>query len=393
MLWGAGTLIRKIYVEATEAQENVPKAVTIQNYESLASYSWKDTEHPTIYVPGSSLPAGVQIVGVNKTPGTPPKFTPPLLPIQLQRDSLTHSKPRSPAAAVDPLFEALLHQHPDFNMSSIQVVSDRNSLRNLLSFASKGPGKWRIDVDMIDNTMFINQWEEFRLSMIIGHQDSGFGHAFEGCITTRESGMDAIHHERIVRYELGGLECLVRFEADAYLCADGDGGGDGDGHKRLASLSLDDPAPKNSKPVLKPPYKLVYVVSGGRDVDSDLIAEIKSCSTSKFDIRKALPQLWFSQTKYRCVGYHKEGLVTEEPEMKDMTEELRQWEAGSQERLKNMVRVIKEIRDIARTATKCVVVCNTVEGVKCLSVFARKGGDMAIRPGVVKRCWRRTGAA
>ncbi|MAD86625.1 MAG: hypothetical protein CL912_27025, partial [Deltaproteobacteria bacterium] len=228
MLWGAGTLIRKIYVEATEAQENVPKAVTIQNYESLASYSWKDTEHPTIYVPGSSLPAGVQIVGVNKTPGTPPKFTPPLLPIQLQRDSLTHSKPRSPAAAVDPLFEALLHQHPDFNMSSIQVVSDRNSLRNLLSFASKGPGKWRIDVDMIDNTMFINQWEEFRLSMIIGHQDSGFGHAFEGCITTRESGMDAIHHERIVRYELGGLECLVRFEADAYLCADGDGDGDGD---------------------------------------------------------------------------------------------------------------------------------------------------------------------
>ena len=135
------------------------------------------------------------------------------------------------------------------------------------------------------------------------------------------------------------------------------------------------------------------MVSGGRDVDSDLIAEIKSCSTSKFDIRKALPQLWFSQTKYRCVGYHKEGLVTEEPEMKDMTEELRQWEAGSQERLKNMVRVIKEIRDIARTATKCVVVCNTVEGVKCLSVFARKGGDMAIRPGVVKRCWRRTGAA
>jgi len=29
-----------------------------------------------------------------------------------------------------------------------------------------------------------------------------------------------------------------------------------------------------------------------------------------------------------------------------------------------------------------------VDGVKCLSVFDRKGGDMAIRPEVVKRCWR-----
>ena len=60
MLWGAGILLRKVYVEATGAQENAPKAITIQNYESLASYSWKDTEHPTIYVPGTSLPLRLQ---------------------------------------------------------------------------------------------------------------------------------------------------------------------------------------------------------------------------------------------------------------------------------------------------------------------------------------------
>lgn len=246
---------------------------------------------------------------------------------------------------------------------------------------------------MIDNTMFINQWEEFRLSMINGHQDSGFGHAFEGCVTTREPGMDAIHHERIVRYELGGLGCLVRFEADAYLGTDGNESGESGGHERLASLSLSPASPKPSKPVLKPPYKLVHVVSGGHDVDPDQIAEIKSCSRSKFDISKALPQLWFSQTKYLCVGYHKDGLVTQEPEMRDVTEELRRWEAASQEHLKNMIRVIKEIRDIAMTTRRCVVVCNMVEGVKCLSVFARKGGHMAIRPKVVEQCWRRAGEA
>jgi hypothetical protein len=268
-------------------------------------------------------------------------------------------------------------------------VTDRNSFRNFLSFASKGPGKWRVDVDMINNTIFFNQWEEFRLMMINGHQDSGFGHAFEDCVTVRESGLDTIHYERIARYELGGLECLVRFEADAYLNANGNT----ESEERVAILSSDPPAPKPSRPVLRPPYKLVHVVSRGHDVNPDLIVEIKSCSTRKFNISKALPQLWFSQTKHLCVGYHKEGFVTEKLEMKDMTKELQKWEASSQEDLKNMIRIIKEIREIAKTARKCVVVCNVVDGVKCLSVFGRKGGDMAIRPEVVKRCWRSIGKA
>jgi hypothetical protein len=322
--------------------------------------------------------------------GLPPKFTPPSLPVKLQRDKITRSKPRSPAAAVDPLFEALLHQHPNFDMSSIHLVTDRNSLRNFLSFVSKGPGKWRIDVDIINNTMFFNIWEEFRLMMINGHQDSGYGHAFEDCVTTRGPTLeDSIHHDRIVRYELGGLECLVRFEADAYLDADGNG----EIRQRLAIPSLDPPAPKPSRPVLKPPYKLTHVISRGHYINPDLIAEIKSCSTLKFNINKTLPQLWFSQTKHLCVGHHKEGLVKEKLEMKDMSDELKKWEASNQEHLKNMIRVVREIREIAKTVRKCIVICTMVDGVKCLSVFNKKGDDMAIRPEVVKRCWRTLGEA
>ena len=54
MLKGVDNLIRKIYVESSEVKEEAPKAVTIKKYESIASYSWKDIEHPTIYVPGIS---------------------------------------------------------------------------------------------------------------------------------------------------------------------------------------------------------------------------------------------------------------------------------------------------------------------------------------------------
>ena len=96
---------------------------------------------------------------------------------------------------------------------------------------------------------------------------------------------------------LGVWSVLVRFEADAYLNADGSG----ESREHLA-IPLDPPAPKPSRPVLRPPYKLVHVVSRGGLIDPDLIAEIKSCSTLKFNINKTLPQLWFSQTKHLCVG-------------------------------------------------------------------------------------------
>jgi hypothetical protein len=242
---------------------------------------------------------------------------------------------------------------------------------------------------MINDTMFFNQWEEFRLMMINGWQDSGYGHAFEECVTTKEPTLeDSIHHERVVRYELGGLECLVRFEADAYL----DDGND-EIKEQLTIPFPDPPAPKPSRPVLKPPYKLVHVISRGQDINPDLIAEIKSCSTPKFNMTKTLPQLWFSQTRNLCVGRHKEGRVTGKLEMKDMRGELEKWEAGNQGQLRNMVRVIREIREIAKSERKCTVICTMVDGVKCLSVYNRKGGDMTIRPEVVKRCWRTVGEA
>jgi len=56
MLKGVDKLIRNIYVEFSEVQEEACEAVTIKNYEFIASYSWKDIEHPTIYVPGLSRP-------------------------------------------------------------------------------------------------------------------------------------------------------------------------------------------------------------------------------------------------------------------------------------------------------------------------------------------------
>jgi hypothetical protein len=210
-------------------------------------------------------------------------------------------------------------------------------IKKYKSIALRGPGKWHVNVDMINNMMFFNQWVEFWLIIINRHHDSSFGHAFEDCIMVRESGLDTIHHKQIARYELGGLECLVRFEANTYLSTNGNT----KSKEHVAILSSDSPAPKASRPVLRPPYKLVHIASCGHDANPDLIAEIKFCSTCKFNISKVLPQLWFS---HLCVGCYKDGFVTEKLEMKDITKELQTWEASSQEHLKNMICIIEEIR-------------------------------------------------
>lgn len=99
---------------------------------------------------------------------------------QMERDRVgKQPKKRSPAATVDSLFQSLLHMHPVFKMSDIEIVTDRNSLPKLLSFASSISAQWRIEVDMIQDTICFSQWEEFRQMLINRQQDSGYGHAFE----------------------------------------------------------------------------------------------------------------------------------------------------------------------------------------------------------------------
>ncbi|KAG9236243.1 hypothetical protein BJ875DRAFT_526572 [Amylocarpus encephaloides] len=378
MLKGAGVLISTLYAELPETPLQVGDPVEIKNCEFQASYSWKDVEHPTIYVPSC-----------------PPKWSPPNGPFQMAKDRTkkTSTGKRSPAAAVDPMFQALLHMHPDYNMTPIALVTDRNSLRKLLTFASNGSGKWRIDVDMVGDTMFFSPWEDFRRMLINGQQDTGYGHEFEKHITSVQPGMeDVLCHDRVVRYNLGGMECLVRFEADAYV--------EDENHLAAEDTSpinkagrLESNEPRPSPPVLKPPYKLVHLIPRGQPVNPTSIVEIKSHSGLKPNTSKALPQLWISQTKLLCSGRHVHGLVTDELRLRVMEEELGRWRERNQGNLQNMMRVIRDIKAIAREQKRCTVICQKADGRTSLRVYRGKGGEFAIRPEVVERCWGRWGGS
>ena len=106
---------------------------------------------------------------------------------------------------------------PNFDMKDVDIVTDRNILRKLLRFASdtvRDP--FRINVKLLGGVLFFSRWEPETKFLISGFQNTGFGHNFEKPTTSWDTGLkDSSGHHRIVRYNLGGIRYLVRYEVDA----------------------------------------------------------------------------------------------------------------------------------------------------------------------------------
>ncbi|KAE9365157.1 hypothetical protein N431DRAFT_298108, partial [Stipitochalara longipes BDJ] len=306
----------------------------------IASYNWCDSNEPVIFVPGC-----------------PARWNSPNLPYQVAKDNgqafIDQNAHRSPSASFDPFFKALLTMNPNFDMNPIQLITDRNSLRKLLqSVSGKITKSWRIDVDIIEDTMFFTRWEEHQVQIITEARDSGYGHEFEKAFLSFDSNLkDSSGHHRIVRYNLGGIECLVRFEVDGYL-------DDGIGvdskaptvdelGQALAGLGVQD----SSKVSTAPTATEVKVIEKGYLVDDNTTLELKSRSVNmNLKIQDYMPQLWISQTRNLFVGRHKDGLVEIQPPKFDMTEHFPAWETKNQDHLKSLVGLISEIKEVVQKA-------------------------------------------
>lgn len=183
--------------------------IGIVNYKFLASYNWLDAVKATILIPGC-----------------PPRWNPPTLPVQVPKDSgrsfidqNSYRRPRSPYA---PFFQCLLTLQPNLDMTTICVITDRNSLRKLLAFASvNARDPFRIDVEMVGDTMVLIRREKSNVQHIRKDDDQGYGHEFEKAFSTFDKDLRGSRsHHRIVQYDLGAMKCLLRFEADAYVYGD-----------------------------------------------------------------------------------------------------------------------------------------------------------------------------
>ncbi|KAI1829394.1 hypothetical protein DTO027I6_9609 [Penicillium roqueforti] len=121
-----------------------PAEALITNVKHLASNNWIEASTPTIAVPGS-----------------PAQWSPPSGPRQLKKDSglvyISQNAARHPGSPLEPLFRPIYIEDPSSDINSIDIVTDRNNIRKLLSFikptlSKNGLDAFTIQMDMAAQT-------------------------------------------------------------------------------------------------------------------------------------------------------------------------------------------------------------------------------------------------
>jgi len=228
-----------------------------------------------------------------------------------------------PQIPLEPLLQALYITKPSFDLNKVQIITDRNNLRKLFEVVcGESHRDFEIAVEIVNNTALFTRLEQCT-SEVIGSQDfRGYGHEFEKEFTKYPSSVKAsTSHHRIVTYSFGGLNMVVRFEADGALPLAMDLV---DTTKATPTRSIEQIVPDLSSLGLEqglPPTtstssnhgtptsaSRLAVMKAGELVPQDRILEIKTRAEHRaVGIPECMSQLWFSDTRNLFIGLHNSG--------------------------------------------------------------------------------------
>lgn len=307
-------------------------AASISDVKHLSSYSWIEAPTPTIAVPGS-----------------PPLWSPSNTPQRLRKDSglvyIAQNAARHPKSPMEPLFRALYIANPSFDISSIDVVTDRNNIRKLLSFINPHSSQrtlesFAIRVEVVKNTALFSRVETAVQEIIGPHEFKGYGREFEKRYTTNRI-KDSTGYHRILSYSFGDMSFVIRHETDGYVYSapaksapDARQTEDDKLSNMLGSLSLSTPTCTTTGLTVK---------CEGQAVAIESTLEIKTRVFHKtIGFEEVAPQLWVSQTPNLVRAYHKGGLFGI-PHVEHVGVEIKKWEKDNETDLRKLATLIHQI--------------------------------------------------
>jgi hypothetical protein len=235
---------------------------------------------------------------------------------------------------------------PQFDGQSVDLVGCGSTIGNLLRFAGSQSKPFRFDVDVVGDTVLFARRERSPNEMITDLR--GYGHTFPEAYTTWDSEVrNSCSHQRIVRYEFGGLNLLVRSETDGYV-KDPDLEKSSAG-KPAKSQSLDDALGSVSLGGSGVEAgRALEVRLQGRKVPQDLIFDLKTRASYKpFDMEEIFPRLWLNQTPKFLIAYHQFGLF-DKPRVEDVRQRVLEWESRNSALLARFHSIVKRIVDVVR---------------------------------------------
>ncbi len=241
------------------------------------------------------------------------------------------------------MFHALSVMAPNTSFHNVDVLADRNNLRILLEFAQgKSNGPFRLNLYLVFNTLIIVRRESRWWKLADGNS---FGFNFERDFTKTADDMeDATSHYRAIRYAMGPLNVVCRFEADAY----------DDG------IVPDDLTPTEAAAVrgvgLAERPKFAYnaplrVLQKGRIVPTAQMLELKTQAYNPegAGLVQCQDQLWFGRTSLLFTGpYEKATGTVSRVKQEDATQRVKKWEHDKQESLQKLVALLVRLRDVLK---------------------------------------------
>lgn len=241
---------------------------------------------------------------------------------------------------------------PAFDPKTIDLVTDRNNLRKLIFAVSHVPiEQFRIDIELVGNTMLFTRWEKSSKENIQGFH--GFGHEFEKKFTKFPKSLEkSTGHHRIIEYQLGSITVLLRFEVDGYQQTASP--------STPASTSIDDLTTKMQATRLDSKTKKVApstfttgltVINDGFDVPHESVLELKTRAAHKpLKIGEAVYQLWFAQVQLLKVGYHvrSKGFTTLHEVNFKTNGTFAKFEEEKGHDLKKLIVLLEKIRDVVK---------------------------------------------
>lgn len=276
------------------------------------------------------------------------------------------------------MFRATVSMNPAFRFNSIDVLSNRNSLRKLLDFsAGRRQDSFRLNLHLVNRTLIIERFEKNVRQLVSGSRDPSWGKVFEQKATAYAPGLkDSISHHRSLKYQLGDLACVVQFEVDA--CYD-----KGDESEALSAtmdqLSLRSAPTSNTTIPSQPGQKA--------PMPQNTAAEIKTTAKPR-NLGKNLPQLWFGRTPWLIIGHHTKGTFTECP-VTNVAEKFPGWEQQHQAGLRMLVSVLGQLREAVKKngGGHCVAIYEKKVSPPVLQVFPSSSGKTAVPDNLKGRLW------
>ncbi|KAK4124693.1 hypothetical protein N657DRAFT_690176 [Parathielavia appendiculata] len=367
-----GDLIRTWRVEDLDDEARTYQdQAQIRNPRTVNSFNWvgKRGGDPTILIPGK-----------------PPQWTPQAHPSRLKEDSgrsfRDKNAARYPKHPTEPAVVAALAADPTIP-AEIDMFACGSTFGNLLRFVQGQDRPFRMLVYKLHTTVFLVRRENSPTELIPDVR--GYGHAFPEANTTWEADVrGSVSHQRLVRYEFGGLDLVVRFEADGYLKPEvhkTDGRSpkhefkpsttSSSQHQSILNdltsslssttitpflpnnntssiISTSTPSTNSKTPTDKIP---LTITRAGELIPSTYLFDLKTRSirtrqnVKSHPLTDQLPRLWVSQIPNFILAFHASGLFEpKDTEIRDVREDVARWEKENAKELARLAVLLRWVR-------------------------------------------------